>query len=111
MRSLVTKCNCYPSYDDDYRQVPKWRLFLLMKVGFSVSDFRRQYNATFPPCNFFEQSTCVAALENEYDEQDFAGMVIPSSKQLQSAKALVKPHKLTVYQHVLTVQFIKKERA
>ena len=47
------------SYDDDYE------IFI-------------KQDKSLKPCNFFEQSTCIASHRNEYDEQDFSAECLPA---------------------------------
>ena len=54
MRKVTDKCDCYPSYDLTF-----------------IHNGKRA-------CNFFEQATCVATLQNQFDETEFSNECLPS---------------------------------
>ena len=57
MAKMTSTCDCYPAYDD---------------------EFGDEFKANKRPCNFFEQATCVATLQNKFDETEFSDKCLPS---------------------------------
>ena len=54
--TVVDQCNCYPGFD----------------------DFGAGFKGDIRSCNFFEQSTCVATIINERDEDAESSLCLPS---------------------------------
>ena len=71
MNHVIKKCNCYPRFNNISSSVSSLFFFSYDQ------DYIEFVPSHIKPCNFFQQSTCIATLHNSFNQAKFTEGCVP----------------------------------